>query len=586
MKKFILLFIFLSGLYLMSMAQVSINETGNDPDASAMLDVSSTDKGILIPRMTSTERLSIADPANGLLVFDLTTSTFWFYKVSTMQWTEIKDTNVNSIDDLVDAKNDNSSVYLGHNGGSDDGNNKNTATGKLALSDNTSGQYNAAYGYSSLNYNTTGIDNTAFGSNSLEFNTTGSQNTAIGSQSLFHNAGGSQNTAIGYMSGYGSVGETATGNVFIGYQAGFYEGGSNKLYIANSNTYDPLIYGDFALSKLKFNGEITITGGNPGMGKVLLSDDIGNATWGFLDPANIENVLIDESSILFGANTGIVDDGNNYNTAFGHGSLEFNTQGNKNTTIGFNALRKNTLGNQNTAIGYQTLYNNTTGSGNIALGNLAGYNASSSNSIFIGTSAGFNATADNQLYIDNTSTETPLIKGDFENDVLQFNGAVVLGEGDSIIYSTPLVRNIRIHNSAFVPGRNLYNPTEVYYEESHIRIEGSVDENVEVMAPVYIQANWDITGLLFYADVPENSFVIVSLKYYNPLTGLIEELLTKQVDVSTNGQVGIFSVAPTGGLSFHNQMQHFIKISYYANANLDPLEFHGAVLQYEVNNIE
>jgi hypothetical protein len=584
MKKIILLFIFLSGLSLMTMAQVSINETGNDPNASAMLDVSSTDKGILIPRMTSIEREAIVAPANGLLVFDITTNTFWFYKVLSMQWVEIKDTNVSSIDDLIDAKNDNSSLYLGHNGGSDDGNNKNTATGKLALSDNTSGQYNAAYGYSSLNYNTTGIDNTAFGSNSLEFNTTGNQNTAIGSQSLFHNAGGSQNTAVGYMSGYGSVGETSTGNVFIGYQAGFYEGGSNKLYIANSNTYDPLIYGDFVLSKLKFNGEIAITGGNPGLGKVLLSDDLGNASWGFVDPANIENVLIDETSIFFGANTGIIDDGTNYNTAFGHGSMEYNTQGNKNTTIGFNALRKNTLGNQNTAIGYQTLYNNTTGSGNIAIGNLAGYNATSSNSIFIGTSAGFNATADNQLYIDNTSTETPLIHGDFENDELRINGSVVLGEGDSISYSTPLVRNMRIHSSAFVPATRTTTTAEISYFETHMEISGD-DVVVQAYAPINIQSNWVIKGLVYYADVPQESTVNVSICYFDPFGSTIQTEIIHSAHY-TNGVVSMFTDFTEAGLPFNPRSQFYIKIDLLPNANLDPLKFYGAQIVYEITNVE
>ena len=44
-------------------AQVSINNTGTAPDSSAMLDVQSTDKGMLMPRLSTAQRDSIANPA-------------------------------------------------------------------------------------------------------------------------------------------------------------------------------------------------------------------------------------------------------------------------------------------------------------------------------------------------------------------------------------------------------------------------------------------------------------------------------------------------------------------------------------------
>ena len=67
-------------------AQVGINENNTNPDASSMLDVSSTDKGLLIPRMNSTNRQNINNPATGLMVFDTTTNSFWYY---TTAWQEI-----------------------------------------------------------------------------------------------------------------------------------------------------------------------------------------------------------------------------------------------------------------------------------------------------------------------------------------------------------------------------------------------------------------------------------------------------------------------------------------------------------------
>lgn len=64
-------------------AQVAINADGSNPDASAMLEITSSEKGILIPRMTSTQRTDISSPATGLLVFDTETGSFWFYNGTT-----------------------------------------------------------------------------------------------------------------------------------------------------------------------------------------------------------------------------------------------------------------------------------------------------------------------------------------------------------------------------------------------------------------------------------------------------------------------------------------------------------------------
>ncbi|MEL6923999.1 MAG: tail fiber domain-containing protein [Bacteroidota bacterium] len=78
MRKFcytLMLCLLLTGLQ----AQVAVNTTQANPDASAILDVSSTTKGMLVPRMTSTQRTNIASPATGLLVFDTDESSFWFY---------------------------------------------------------------------------------------------------------------------------------------------------------------------------------------------------------------------------------------------------------------------------------------------------------------------------------------------------------------------------------------------------------------------------------------------------------------------------------------------------------------------------
>ncbi|MEZ5083999.1 MAG: hypothetical protein R2750_11205 [Bacteroidales bacterium] len=91
----------ISLLSLGTFAQVSINTDGADPDASAILDVKSTEQGLLIPRMTTAQRTAITSPATGLLVFDTDSESFWFKE--TAGWIELRDGNIHS---LADADND------------------------------------------------------------------------------------------------------------------------------------------------------------------------------------------------------------------------------------------------------------------------------------------------------------------------------------------------------------------------------------------------------------------------------------------------------------------------------------------------
>ena len=82
-RVLIVILILLPCLFLSAQTEgVSINDTGADPDPSAILDAQSTSKGILIPRMNSIQRNAISNPANGLLVFDTDSNDFWFFNGS------------------------------------------------------------------------------------------------------------------------------------------------------------------------------------------------------------------------------------------------------------------------------------------------------------------------------------------------------------------------------------------------------------------------------------------------------------------------------------------------------------------------
>ena len=83
---FFISLISLSSLFAYSQS-VGINEDGSVPDPSALLDIKSTSKGMLIPRMKSADRTGILNPGEGLLVYDNETASFWFYKAA--GWTEL-----------------------------------------------------------------------------------------------------------------------------------------------------------------------------------------------------------------------------------------------------------------------------------------------------------------------------------------------------------------------------------------------------------------------------------------------------------------------------------------------------------------
>jgi len=78
MKKFVLLIAVLA-YCVQAAAQVSISVDTSGPDPSAMLDVQSTNKGLLPPRMTLVQRDGILSPAWGLQIFATDCNDMQFY---------------------------------------------------------------------------------------------------------------------------------------------------------------------------------------------------------------------------------------------------------------------------------------------------------------------------------------------------------------------------------------------------------------------------------------------------------------------------------------------------------------------------
>jgi hypothetical protein len=386
----------------------------------------------------------------------------------------------------------------------------NTAIGALSLSANTTGSGNTSLGYSTLLLNSTGAWNTALGysalsnctlgvnnvgvgsislinistgsrnvglgSNSLASLTTGNDNVGIGMYSLSTNTGGSNNTSIGKDAGFSSV--TGSGNIFLGFQSGYYETGSNKLYISNSSVSSPLVYGDFSTNVLKLANTATISsagidlpsgsaftiagvpvtgsgssGGEPALGNpstsgYLLSSTTGGVrTWvpplGLLaraEATGLYNTVLGYGSIpattTGTSNTAIgaftlnyLNTGNN-NTAVGTSSLWYNRDGNDNTAVGAVSLNHLNGGSSNTAMGYQALNAVVTGNNNTGIG----WKALKASTTSGNTALGYGALSVNTVGTSNTamgSSALVLNVGGSNNTVMGESTLVVNTSGSS-----------------------------------------------------------------------------------------------------------------------------------------------------------
>jgi hypothetical protein len=303
-------------------AQVGIGTA--TPHASAQLDISASNKGLLIPRMAQASRP--ASPATGLMIFQTdNTPGYYYYDGSTWKMLGAA-TNTWNLDG-------NSGTTPAHFIGTTDAmplvfKANGSRSGFIDINSSTAATFLV---YEAGN-NNTGLYNSAFGWRAMFNSTTANYNTAVGYAALYTNSTGHYNTAVGFEA---LRLNTATDNTAVGYQA------------LRQNT----------------------TGGyNTAMGIRALA----NNTTGY------ENTALGNSALT-------LNETGNYNTGIGDAALLRNNTGSNNTAVGRAALFDLTDGSYNTAIGFEANVSSGSLNNSTAIGN--GARVTASNMVRIGNSA-------------------------------------------------------------------------------------------------------------------------------------------------------------------------------------------------------
>src|ERR1051326_6565382 len=86
-RKICIAFAFTASLFAGNlMAQDNVGIGTNTPNADAILEMLSTSKGLLIPRMTTAQRLAIVAPPQSLLVYDINFDCYFYWNASIPGW--------------------------------------------------------------------------------------------------------------------------------------------------------------------------------------------------------------------------------------------------------------------------------------------------------------------------------------------------------------------------------------------------------------------------------------------------------------------------------------------------------------------
>jgi trimeric autotransporter adhesin len=550
-KKYLLLATSLFVIHFTMGQSLAVNTDGSIANASALLDVKSTAKGILIPRMTKTERNSIASPATGLLIFQNAPDSAGFYYYDGSKWNWVAALNGNA-DTLAWKRNGNSGTnpathfigniddqplsfrqnnewlgkwnaatanyFIGTGAGENITTTENiaigdsalaksasatgtTAIGHYSLKENTSGNYNVAAGHMSLLTNTTGSANTAYGTWTLRSNIGASANTAIGASAMYFNTAGANNTAVGFHAVFEN--NTGNSNTGVGYEAlESNQTGNNNVALGFRSLYSNL----FGYS-------------NVAIGREALRMNLTN-----------NNLVAIGDSALYNNGSG------SSNTAVGSKSLYTNTTGTYNTGTGFQSLYQNSTGTNNTAMGSHALTLNSTGSANTAVGSFSLSSLTGSNyNVAVGDSAARNLASGANNVIVGTWAMKDHTFG-HQNTAI---GNFAMGERESGSYNSAL-------GAGALWNTNNDLNTGIGYQTGYVNISGTGNTFLGSYADAGLNNLTNATAIGYFARVDTSNAIVLGSTSTNVGIGLAKPYQARLTVAATGGTVGIFGSGNTG----------------------------------------
>lgn len=370
----------------------------NSPHPSALLEVKSTEKGLLIPRMTTAQRNAISSPANGLLIYNTTTAALNVFKTGT-GWAELGVPDPQTADAWLLGGNDNlptgyflgtkgpfplrfrvngvpsgiwgfdpdGSMYTGWESGPlNVSNNRNTAMGARTLNKVTSGGSNTVIGAHAGENITQGFSNVLIGAYTGHQQINGNSHVAIGNAAL-HHFSLFANVAIGDSAMFGTANQnTGIENVAIGKSAMFRGSSTNSVAIG----FEAMRNGGSGAAI----GWRALRAGGSGVaiGTQALLNNSGGSNVAIGTNAMVASTTAN-GNIAIGTNALAATTTSNENIAIGRDALVAHTtsagpQSEPNLAIGARAGNTITTGYANTAFGFEAMRGLTTGHSNVAIG--------------------------------------------------------------------------------------------------------------------------------------------------------------------------------------------------------------------------